>query len=436
MRISRLALIGDTGGLAADVRALTPAPEEVSAAVIETIEAVRSRGDSALLELSERFDGVRPTALRVGRDRIDSAAQLADPAVVEALQIAAENIRAVAEAQLVGDVGPVELREGHRVTVRNLPVAAAAIYVPGGTASYPSSVLMGALPARAAGVERVAVATPPDANGGIDPNVLAACAIADVDEVYPVGGAQAIAGLAFGTETVEAVDVIAGPGSIRVQEAKLQVARTVGIDFYAGPSELAVVFDATAPIDWLALDLCAQAEHGGAGLLVAIASEPGLLDRLEEAVTRGTAEWPSVADVPLALIEAEDIESALGLADAIAPEHLQLACDAAAELADAGRVAGCVLVGASAATAFSDYVAGSNHILPTGGAGRFVGPVGPGTFRRSMSIVEIPPAAAMELATPAQTLADAEGFPVHGESLRARAGSRRPTGAVGKMGER
>ena len=430
-----MSLNGPIAELAAQVRTLTPAPDEVAAEVAETLAALSSRGDAAFIELSERFDGVRPAPLRIERADIQSAADAADPVVVEALSTAAENIRTVAQAQIFEDPAPIELPQGHQVTIRRLPVAAAGVYVPGGSASYPSSALMGALPARVAGVERVAVATPPSARGVIDPNVLAACAIAGVDEVYAVGGAQAIAALALGTETIDAVDVIAGPGSVWVQEAKLQVSRHVGIDSYAGPSELMVVFDATAPIDWLALDLCAQAEHGAAGLLVAVAPEAGLLDRLEAAVDSGTAKSQSVAEAPLALVEAADVESAIGLANAIAPEHLQIACEGAAEYASAVSTAGCVLVGAAAATAFGDYAAGSNHILPTGGAGRFAGPLGPEVFRRSMSIVDIPPAAAAELAEPVAVLADAEGFPLHGESVRARAGSRRPTGVVGKMGE-
>lgn len=435
MKISRLTLNGVAAELAVQVRALTSAPGSVADAVAETLAAVSNRGDAALLELSERFDGVRPAALRIKRDEIESGADAADPSVVEALSTAAENIRAIAEAQLVEDPPAIALPQGQTVSLRSVAVEAAGIYVPGGSASYPSSVLMGALPAGVAGVGRICVATPPSVDGAVDPNVLAACEIAGVDDVYPVGGAQAIAALAFGTETIDPVDVIAGPGSTWVQEAKLQVSRQVGIDSYAGPSELMLIFDETAPIDWLALDLCAQAEHGAAGLLVAVASEPELLDRLSDAVSLSTAQRPSVAGPSLALVEAADVDSAIELADAIAPEHLQIACEAAAEYAAGVRIASCVLVGSAAATAFGDYAAGSNHVLPTGGAARFSGPLGPGTFRRTMSIVDISPAAAAELAAPVAVLADAEGFPVHGESVRARVGSPRPTGVVGKMGE-
>ena len=434
MRVSRFTLDGDPAGIAAEVRALTPPPDDVAEAVTETLEAVRTGGDETLLALSERFDGVRPPKLRLERSEFEAAAVSAEPSVLDALSVAAENIRTVAQAELAGDLAPIELPQGHSVTMRNVPLASAGIYVPGGSASYPSSVLMGAIPPRVAGVERVAVVTPPSP-GGADSTVLSACAIAGVDELYLVGGAQAIAALAFGTETVDAVDLIAGPGSTWVQEAKLQVSRRVGIDAYAGPSELMVVFDETAPVDWLALDLCAQAEHGAAGLLVAAAPDPALLDQLEAAVEQLVADPGGRRNTPQDLVEVPDTAAALALANEIAPEHLQLACADAAQGAESVQTAGCVLVGAVSATGFSDYAAGSNHILPTGGAGRFAGPLGPGTFRRSMSMVEIPAAATDQLAVPVQILAEAEGFPLHRESVRVRTRSGRPTGAVGKMGE-
>jgi len=434
MRVERFSAGSGLAGLADRIRSLGPPPGGLTAEVAETLSLVRGDGDGALLELSERFDGVRPASLRIEQGLLEAARGSVDAAVLEALSDAAANISAVAQAQIAAAIPPLQLPQGHSVTVRSVPVAAAGIYVPGGGASYPSSVLMGCLPARAAGVNRVVVATPPNAEGKIDPTVLAACSIAYVDEVYALGGAQAIAALAFGTESVRAVDVIAGPGSARVQEAKAQVSRTTGIDSYAGPSELMAVLDASAPIDWIALDLCAQAEHGVDGLLLAVATGSGLLDELEAAVSNCAAQG-GVGDAPLALVEVSTLESAIELANLIAPEHLQLACEGASALAERVETAGCVFVGASAATAFGDYVAGSNHILPTGGAGRFTGPLGPSAFLRSMSIVDIPAGAAERLAAPAEVLAEAEGFPAHAESVRVRRGSTRPTGAPGKMGE-
>jgi histidinol dehydrogenase len=285
---------------------------------------------------------------------------------------------------------------------------------------------MGAIAARCAGVERVVVATPAAADGVPDPAVLAACAIAGVDEIYAMGGAQAIAALALGTESVRPVDVIAGPGGPWVQEAKLAVSRWTGIDGYAGPSELVVVADADAPSDWLAMDLCGQAEHGSDGLLVAVCVGDGVADRLEAEIGPLADASPTVGDATVTLVEAPDLESAVALADQLAPEHLEICCAAAALFAEKVRRAGCVFVGPLGATAFGDYAAGSNHVLPTGGAGRFTGPLGPGTFRRRISVVEMDTASAVELGPIVDRIARAEGFEVHGASALARGKSPEP----------
>jgi histidinol dehydrogenase len=345
--------------------------------------------------------------------------------VREALRLAARNIESVARAELEGRMLPaaVELPEGQRVEVRAEPIAAAGVYAPGGRAAYPSSVLMCCIPARVAGVRRVAVASPSGARGRPSAAVLAACSVAGVDEVYAIGGAQAIAALAYGTETIERVDIIAGPGNRYVAEAKRLVSSAVGIDGVAGPSELMVVADGMAIPDWVALDLCAQAEHGEDGLLVVASPDPALLDRLEELVEELADERPSVAQAPLALVATSGVEASLTLADAVAPEHLELYFEGADETAARGRIAGCVFIGRGGATAFGDYVAGSNHVLPTGGAARFGGPLGPGTFHRRTSVVSIPRATAAALAPYVEALARAEGFPVHGESAAARGGS-------------
>ena len=308
----------------------------------------------------------------------------------------------------------MELGAGQRVEVGAWPVASAGVYVPGGGGSYPSSVLMGVLPARAAGVQRVAVVSPPSASGRPDDAVLAACEIAGVDEVYAVGGAQAIAALALGTKTIPAVDVIVGPGNRFVTEAKRLLGGTVGLDGVAGPSELAVVADGTANPELIALDLCAQAEHSDEGMAAVISPDPALLDAVTQRVEELAAERPTVANAPLASITAPGLELALSLSDALAPEHLELAFQGADEASARGRVAGCVFVGSGGATAFGDYVAGSNHVLPTGGAARFGGPLGPGAFMRRTAVVHVGSAAAAELAPHVVALARAEGFPVHG----------------------
>jgi histidinol dehydrogenase len=422
LRVRRHAWDGsDPGALAARLRAEVPAGSEIAAEVAEVVDEVRSGGDRSVIALGERFEGVRVERLSVGAEERAAALERTPRKLRDAMVIAAANIRAVAEAQV--DPAPVEVSpgQGQTVTVTSIPVAAAGIYVPGGRAPYPSTALMGVLAARSAGVERVVVASPPGPEGSPDQSTLAACELAGADAVYSAGGAQAIAALAYGTESIPAVDVIAGPGGPWVQEAKLAVSRTVGIDGYAGPSELAVIADGSAPAEWVALDLCAQGEHGSDGLLVAIAVGEGSLEAIEEAVGAVVAGREAAIETDVALVPAPDVEAAVTLANALAPEHLQLCCDRADELAGRVRTAGCVLVGPQSATAFGDYAAGSNHVLPTGGAGRFSGPLGPGTFRRTISIVEMSSQAAVELAPVVETIAEAEGFPAHAASARARA---------------
>jgi histidinol dehydrogenase len=269
-------------------------------------------------------------------------------------------------------------------------------------------------------VERVVLATPPGPGGDVHGLVLAAAELAGVDEVYAMGGAQAIFALAHGTETVAPVDVIAGPGNNWVREAKRAVYGRVGIDSLAGPSELMVAFGSGVDPAWAALDLCAQAEHGADGLLVAAGVEAAALEELEEATLTASADRDGVAEAPLAVVETPVAEDAIALADALAPEHLELLGEPFEGLAGRVRTAGCVFSGAHSATAFGDYAAGSNHVLPTGGAGRFSGPLGPDTFRRRIATVEVPAGAAAKLAPVVNAIAAAEGFPVHGESAMIR----------------
>jgi histidinol dehydrogenase len=407
---------------AAEIRALTPDPRSVEDGVREIVARVRAGGDAVVCELTAEIDGavVTPARLRVEAEALVAAAKALDPAVADGLRTAIANVTAVAEAQL-RDRTSVELPEGQVVDVEELAVRRAGIYAPAGRASYPSSVVMAAATARAAGVDEIAVCATPAPDGEIDATILAACALCGVEEVYRAGGAQAIAALAYGTETVAAVDVIAGPGGPWVQEAKRQVFGTVGIDGIAGPSELVVVTDGDADADPLALDLLAQAEHGPDSLVVAISQDADMLELLAVAVARLLPERPSVQDAPLALVRTETVQDAVALADAIAPEHLQLAGPLAEALADSVRAAGCVFVGPNGATAFGDYVAGSNHILPTGAAARFQSAVSPATFRRRMARVSFPGDAAARLAAKGAPLARAEGFPVHAESMERRA---------------
>ncbi|MEX2448048.1 MAG: histidinol dehydrogenase [Solirubrobacterales bacterium] len=383
---------------------------------------VREQGDAAVLRLTARFDATEraPESLRVDPAETERALAGLSPEIRASMELAAENVRAVAMAQVDEEPRLVELSQGHTVTLREVPVGAAGIYAPGGRAAYPSSVLMGAIPAQVAGVGRVVLASPPGPDGKLPPPVLAAAALCEVDEVYAIGGAQAIFALAFGTESVAAVDAIAGPGNAWVREAKRAVYGTVGIDSLAGPSELMVVVGREAEPEWAALDLCAQAEHGADGPLIAVAAEESLLTALADATARVAAERPGLGDSPLALVVVPDLAEAVRLANAFAPEHLELLQEDTAPLAEWVTTAGCVFAGPSSATAFGDYVAGSNHVLPTGGAGRFSGPLGPGAFRRRIATVEVPPAAAAELAPHVDALARLEGFPIHGESAMIR----------------
>jgi histidinol dehydrogenase len=392
--VERFAL-GDPAEVAARVRALAPAAESVTEAVAGIVRDVRERGDAALLEYLRRFDGAE------GPLRVQAGGGL-DPDVQTGLEVAIANVRAVAEAGLRA-TQEVALPQGQVVRLREVPVRRAAIYVPGGRAPYPSTVVMGVITARVAGVDEVLVCAP-----GAHPLILAACAACGADEVYAMGGAHAIAALAYGTATVRRVDVIAGPGNLYVQEAKRLVSGDVGIDGFAGPSDVLVVAAAGADPALVSIDLAAQAEHGPGTIVCAVSDDPALLDAVE--VDPGEA--------AAALVDAPDIEAALAFAEAFAPEHLQLMGEAEG-LAPRVRSAGSVFVGAASGVAFGDYVAGSNHTLPTGGAARFASGLNVGHFRRRMSEVHIGPAAAA-LAAAGAPIARAEGFGVHAASMEVR----------------
>jgi histidinol dehydrogenase len=391
------------------MRGIRPAPDLI-AQVAEIIEEVRTGGDLAVIRLTERFDKAElgPEQLRVDPRELEASVGFLERDILEGLRTAITNVRAVGRAQLREAVA-VDLPEGQRVEVAEVPVRRAGIYVPGGRAPYPSTVVMGAVTARVAGVEEVAVCAPPGPGGRAHPGILAACVLCEVSEVYRVGGAQAIAALAYGTESVPAVDVIAGPGNQWVTEAKRQVVGQVGIDGLAGPSELAILATAGADPELVVLDLMAQAEHGPESPLWLVSTEPALI---------------RAAAVRVARLESLEVESALAglrVAEDIAPEHLQLMGADAEALAGRVRRAGCVFVGSGAGTAFGDYVAGSNHVLPTGGAARFQSALSPATFRRRMARVSLPGEAPARLAPAGAALARAEGFPVHAESMERRA---------------
>lgn len=391
----------------------------------EISKAVTERGDDALRELTARFDATGVSAgdveLTVSRQAAERALAGCDPEIRAALEVAIANVGRVAAAQLQDADRTVELPEGQTVTVGEVPVRSAGIYAPGGRAAYPSTVVMGCVTARTAGVERIVLVSPPGPDGSLNPTTLAAAALCEVDEIHPVGGAQAVFALARGTSTIRPVDVIAGPGNAWVQAAKRDVFGEVGIDSLAGPSDLTVVLDGEVNPEWAALDLCAQAEHGAESPLVAIAIGPDVLEHLEAGIARIMAANPGVNECRLALVEAPDAAAAIELADRIAPEHLQLMDAGSAALAERVRTAGCVFVGPYSGTAFGDYVAGSNHVLPTDGTGRFFGPLSPATFRRPTAKVSLDAGSAARLAGPLAAIAESEGLPVHGLSATARA---------------
>ena len=397
--------------VAAQLRALIPGGADVADAVLAIIADVRSDGDAGVLALTRRLDG--PVAqLAVADAELDAALAQLDPAVRAGLELAIRNVGRVAEAGLrrprLIDFGT------HEVTVREVALDRAAVYVPGGRAPYPSTVVMGVVTARTAGVRDVVLCSPPGPDGRVNPVVLAAARLCGVAEVYAMGGAQAVAALAYGTETVRPVDVICGPGNLYVQEAKRQVCDVVAIDAFAGPSDLMAIIDPGTALEPVALDLLAQAEHGAGTLVVAVSTSDRVIAELEE---RLGAELPDSAAV-CRLVHVSELDAALELAQAFAPEHLELLGPEAASLSESVTHAGCVFVGTG--TAFGDYIAGSNHTLPTGGSARFASALGPWHFRRVYTEVTI--SSHDELARAAAPIARAEGFGLHTASMEIRIG--------------
>jgi histidinol dehydrogenase len=432
MRLRRLSIaqldgLGSPLQVAAHLRSLVPAGESVEEAVREIVANVRARGDAAVRDYTSRFDtaGATPGALLVSQEELDEALTLLDLELVAGLQVAIANVALVAQAGVSEDVA-VELPQGQTITLREAPVQSAAVSVPGGRAPYPSTVVLGLVTARAAGVIDVAVCAPPGRDGQIHPAILGACRLCGVERVYRMGGAQAIAALAHGTETVRRVDVIVGPGNLYVQEAKRLLSGIVGIDGFAGPSDLLVVLGedvGTREVQLATLDMLAQGEHGDGSLVIAISPSARVLDALAEALERLVVEHPTVADAACALVHSSDTRAAIELANAIAPEHLQLIGSEPEALARMVRCAGCLFVGAGAGTAFGDYVAGSNHVLPTGGSARFQSTLSPRQFRRRMSEVRLGPVGGetvRKLAAAGAPIARAEGFQAHAESMEAR----------------
>ena len=389
------------------------------------IAAVRERGDEALRELTERFDGAAPDRLTVSAAEIAEAAARTPPEVRDALAAAAANVEAYHRHQLLDDV--VYERAGITVTERHLPVRRAGCYVPGGRAAYPSTLLMTTVPARVAGVEEVAVCVPPGPYGRIADVTLAAAAAAGVDEVHPVGGAQAVAALAYGTESIAAVDVIVGPGNAYVALAQREVSGAVGVlAAFAGPSEVVVVADADADPAFAAADVILQAEHGPDGLAWLVTWDAATADAVEAEVARQADRADRRAEISATLrnsgysVLCSGPEQALEVVDEIAPEHLELMVADPEALVPRVRNAGAVFCGPWAPASLGDYAAGPNHVLPTDGTARFAGALGVRDFLKSMHVVSADRAGLEALAPHVIALAEAEGLTAHADSVRLR----------------
>ncbi len=395
------------------------------AAVRAIIDDVRVRGDEAILELGERFDGARPGSLVVDADEMQAALSEIDVPLRTALEVAAESIRLHHEAQ----VRPGHGWERDGLSVRSMPVPVdrAGCYAPGGRASYPSTVLMTAIPARVAGVGEVVVCVPPGPDGRIATVTLAAAAVAGVDAVHPVGGAQAIAALAFGTESIRPVDVVVGPGNVYVALAKREVAGRVGVpSAFAGPSEVVVVADATAPVGFAAIDVVVQAEHGPDGLAWLVTFDESVADSVEAEIaaiteaSRRRSEIESTLAVSGHVVLVEGMEQAAAVVNHIAPEHLQLMVEDPQDMAARVRHAGAVFCGPWSPASLGDYVAGPSHVLPTAGTARFAGALSLADFTKDVHMVTADRSAVAALGSHVVVLAEAEGLDAHAESLRRR----------------
>jgi histidinol dehydrogenase len=413
--------------LAALTRLEASQDEAVDRAVASIVADVRARGDAAVLEYTRRFDRVATASVADleihGPERERALAGL-DPAVRDALAAAAARIRSYHERQRAESWSYAEA-DGTVLGQRVTPLDRAGLYVPGGKAAYPSSVLMNALPAKVAGVGELVMCVPtPD--GERNPLVLAAAQLAGVDRVFAIGGAQAVAALAYGTATVPAVDKIVGPGNAYVAAAKRRVFGTVGIDMVAGPSEILVICDGSTDPDWIAMDLFSQAEHDEVAQAILLAPDAGFIDRVAASIDRQLGAMPrrEVIRAALAkrgaLILVRDLEEACDIANRIAPEHLELSVAQPERLLDRIRHAGAIFVGRYSSEALGDYCAGPNHVLPTSRTARFSSPLGVYDFQKRSSIVNVSRAGARSLAPLAAALAQGEGLPAHARSAELR----------------
>ena len=420
-------------GFAAQLAVLTARPEEQDPSLVATvagiIESVRQQGDSAVLQLTQQHDHHPATSmdeLVFGQEDMQRALDGLDATTRGALEVAAARIRDYHERQMAGSWS-FEDALGNQLGQQVTPMERVGIYVPGGKASYPSSVLMNAIPARVAGVGEV-VMTVPAPRGELAPMVLAAAGLAGVTQVIAIGGAQAVAALAFGTSSVPRVDKIVGPGNRFVAEAKRQVFGRVGIDMVAGPSEILIIADASAPASWVAMDLFSQAEHDEQAQAILISWDGAYLDEVEAAIEEllGTMEREAIIRAALAnrgaLIKVQDLDSAIALSNRLAPEHLELAFEGAEQRVSELTVAGAIFVGLPSCEALGDYCAGPNHVLPTSATARFSSPLGVYDFQKRSSVIHCSASGAAALGEIASVLARGESLEAHARSAELRIG--------------
>lgn len=421
-------LRGFTGDPSPKLPRATADQAAARASVREVVRAVRDRGDAALIESEMRFGRERVDYLRIPDWRIEQALEECPSSLREALESAAARIHDYHARQASEERAPFwRIGPGHaQVGEETRPIRRAGCYVPGGRAAYPSTVLMTAIPARAAGVSEIAVCVPPAAGGSVHAATLTACAIAGVDEVYACGGAQAIAAMAYGTESIARVDKIVGPGSIWVTLAKHEVAMDVGVDSFAGPTEIAIIADGTAPPDFVAADLVAQAEHDPLATCLLVTPSQTLIDAVNDLLPKEVASASRAADIESALrtygraILVDDLDQAVTVVDAFGPEHLELALADADEWLPKISSAGAIFVGVWSPVSLGDYVAGTNHVLPTAGTARFASPLRVSDFIKSTATIRFEPAGLEWVAPWAVAIADEEGLDAHARALNVR----------------
>ncbi len=399
---------------------------QTSRRVAGIIKEVRVEGDEALVSFTREFDapGFDAAHLKVEAGEIESALAAAPGPLVEALKLAAENIRMFHQHELRGD-WTAPMRQNQMLGQRMIPVDRAGLYVPGGGADYPSSLLMTVVPAQVAGVGEIFICTPPDSEGGTSQAVLAAAALLEVDEMYRVGGAQAIAAMAYGTETIRPADIVCGPGNIYVTEAKRQVFGRIGIDSLAGPSEVLIIADEEAAPDLLAADLLAQVEHGSGAIAVLVSWSEVLLDQVQSAAASLQQELEMdrtlLDQVSLVLAAGDDpLELAIGFSNSFAPEHLQIHTVQPEQDVHKITAAGAIFLGEDVCTAYGDYIIGTNHVLPTAGTARFDSALSVENFLRKVAVISLIPATVSELTPPLVEIARAEGLKAHARAAELR----------------